>query len=164
MVTPTTSVRIDQQYHQLVHDIVRAIKSDPATADHLRRFLSDRNTATHACDTAAQPDCNTCDTDVLQRILERLANEEEVSRTTMAFVENISDRLKTLEAKALEQPSAAEAPPATGRRRRQGRVTEDLRQKARELRQEGRTYKEIAAALELSDGTVHGIINKPRAE
>jgi DNA-binding NarL/FixJ family response regulator len=153
MVTPTTSVRIDQQYHQLVHDIVRAIKSDPATADHLRRFLSDRNTATHACDTA-----------VLQRILERLANEEEVSRTTMAFVENISDRLKTLEAKALEQPSAAEAPPATGRRRRQGRVTEDLRQKARELRQEGRTYKEIAAALELSDGTVHGIINKPRAE
>jgi hypothetical protein len=162
MVTPTTSVRIDQQYHQLVHDIVRAIKSDPAMADHLRKFLNDRNTATHACDTAAQPDCNACDTDVLQRILERLANEEEVSRTTMAFVENLSDRLKVMEAKVLERPSVAEERPAAGKRRRQGRVTPELRQKARDLRAEGRTYKEIAAALDLADGTVHGIINPTR--
>jgi hypothetical protein len=33
----------------------------------------------------------------LQSILERLANEEELSRRIMAFAENINDRVKALE-------------------------------------------------------------------
>jgi DNA-binding NarL/FixJ family response regulator len=139
MVTPTTSVRLPQEHHQLVHDIVRAIKSNPAIVTQLRGVIDGCNTATQA----------KCNTDVLQPVYERLTILDEFTRKIMALVENVNERVKTLEQ------------PPRKRQKRQGRVTDDLRQKAHELRAEGMTYKEIASALNLADGTVHGIINKP---
>jgi hypothetical protein len=54
MVTPTTSVRISREHHQLIHDLVRAIKSDPSIADRVRAVLAGRDTAAQSGDTALQ--------------------------------------------------------------------------------------------------------------
>jgi membrane-bound lytic murein transglycosylase B len=148
MVLPTMSVRVDPTHHGLIRDIATALRSRPELPDVLRDVLQ----------TQHEDRVTERDTDVLQRILERLANEEEVSRKIMAFVENLSDRVKVLETATAEHSR----PAAT--RQRYGRIPDNIRQKAHQLRQEGRTYKQIATELGIADGTVHGIINKPRAE
>jgi hypothetical protein len=96
MQLPTMSLRVAPEYQQLIRDIGLALRTRPGLGNVLRDVLQSQYELRDVIQT--QHDGVTeRNTDVLQRILERLAIEEEVSRTNMTFVQGINDRLKALE-------------------------------------------------------------------
>jgi hypothetical protein len=137
MATPTTSVRIAREHHQLIHDLARAIKLDPALSDQVRAVLAGRNTATQQSDTATQAE-----------IIARLGDIE-------ARLASLEDRPATSVLPATQKPRPA------GRRKRQARITADMRRSVRDMHAAGHTQYAIHLALGISTGMVSKIINEP---
>jgi hypothetical protein len=147
MPTPTTSVRIDREHHQLIHDIARALKADPAVAESLRAVLAGRNTAAQA------------------GILGRLEERE----PRMARLEALEARMAALEerlASLEDRPAMHAAQPAmpAAQRRRPVKIGDDLRRSVHDLRRAGHTRQAIADELEIGAGTVSKILSAPRPD
>lgn len=141
MPTPTTSVRLSQEHHQLIHDIARAIKSDPGIAESLRAVLAGRNTATQPCDTAAQPEI----IDRLDAIEARLAAIEE--RTAMHAIHG-----------PVAIPDVTRSNRSRGTRKRRTTLTDDLRRAVHDMYMSGHTQDAIHRALGIAKGTVSNIL------
>jgi deoxyxylulose-5-phosphate synthase len=135
MPTPTTSVRLPRDYHQLLHDIARAIKADPAFAESLRAVLGGRNTATHGGITER-----------LDALEARLAALEE--RPAM---------------RAIREPRDS-GPRPSGKRKAPVTVTDELRREAHDMRAAGHTQEAISFALGIGAGTVSKILSEPRPD
>jgi hypothetical protein len=137
------SVRVSPEHHGLIRDIANALRTRPELADVLRDVLQ----------TQYEERTTERDTDVLQTVFERLAIMDEFTRRTMAFVENLNERLKVV-----EQPSAAKAD--EHKVKRKSKVTPEIRQRIFDLHDSGMLQKDIASTLDISTGYVCTLLKK----
>jgi DNA-binding NarL/FixJ family response regulator len=147
---PTMSLRAAPEYHKILRDIGLALRTRPELVGVLQDVLQSQHTGIAPGNT-----------DVLQRILERLANEEEFSRRIMAFAENINDRLKAVEHSAAPRNTAGNTDVLQPKTRLKLRLSADQHRKILELRAQGMSREGIAREMDISTGTVSNYWKKP---